>query len=651
MATPLKIEIRREGKLLDERSFDQSIIKIGRLSSAHLRLDDDKVSRIHAVMEAASGGLSITDMGSAEGTNINGNRITKTEVSEGDEITLGGTTLTVRFGTAAAETSAETDPAAAASTAAAEQPVGEGGQGGGAGLASDRESEDQGVSVPGAGHTPEQGPVGTAAGGEGASVPQGAFQVPEEAARFDTRGFIEGKVDPAPVPDADNRAIELRLMWGEVLLDVAHIKHRKTVTIGESRKSHFFLTSEDFPIPEFPLLSHDGDYQLSITPKMEGVARVGERTCTLAETVKERIASPHPTLEGTYMIRLSPEVRAAIQFGGVTVLVRSVTPTRPVVAPFGGQINYSFLNSFLLSLFAHLALLITAVNYPYDTRLIEDQIFTTPNRFAKMILTPPEEPERNPLLDRLKEEDAAAEAEKHKEDEGKAGIKELLEQDAKSAPKAVDPTDQELVSQVFERLEGGDRGLATVFDQSGLGGDMDGALGGLIGSVVGDAGGAEGLGLKGLGGGGGGLSGSTIGTGGIGTRGRASGDGGYGKGVHGLGDREDTDIDISEGEPQIRGALDRELIRRVIHRNRSQIRYCYELELQRAPDLHGRVALRFTIAANGSVAQASVRENTTGNAQLAQCLVTRLKNWQFPEPKGGGIVIVTYPFVFQQAGQ
>lgn len=35
------------------------------------------------------------------------------------------------------------------------------------------------------------------------------------------------------------------------------------------------------------------------------------------------------------------------------------------------------------------------------------------------------------------------------------------------------------------------------------------------------------------------------------------------------------------------------------------------------------------------------------NANVERCLASKIKRWVFPAPKGGGIVIVTYPFIFK----
>ena len=95
MAVPLTLKVFKGEALVTSQDFERDIIKIGRLSSAHLRLEDEKVSRVHSVLEAAADGtLSIIDMGSVEGTYVNGKRVNKGKVTFGDEIKVGG--LTVR---------------------------------------------------------------------------------------------------------------------------------------------------------------------------------------------------------------------------------------------------------------------------------------------------------------------------------------------------------------------------------------------------------------------------------------------------------------------------------------------------------------------------------------------------------------------------
>lgn len=94
------------------------------------------------------------------------------------------------------------------------------------------------------------------------------------------------------------------------------------------------------------------------------------------------------------------------------------------------------------------------------------------------------------------------------------------------------------------------------------------------------------------------------------------------------------------------GMLDKEEIRKVIHTERAKIRKCYETQLLETPSLHGKVSVKFTISAEGPVSQAEIAESTTKHPKLEGCLVTEVKRWRFPKPRGGGIVVVTYPFIF-----
>ncbi|HMV68857.1 MAG TPA: AgmX/PglI C-terminal domain-containing protein, partial [Myxococcota bacterium] len=132
---------------------------------------------------------------------------------------------------------------------------------------------------------------------------------------------------------------------------------------------------------------------------------------------------------------------------------------------------------------------------------------------------------------------------------------------------------------------------------------------------------------------------------GLGGSGTGSGGGEFGKGGS-LGSKGSGTVTASSGEPIVMGGLDRSLIDAVIKRKMSQIKYCYQRELQKDPSLSGKLTVQFTIAKDGSVSQAKVASSTLGSAAVDQCVVQRFFQMQFPEPKGGGIVVVKYPFIF-----
>jgi hypothetical protein len=68
-------------------------VHIGRGLSAELRLDDNSVSRRHAILVPRPTGARILDDRSANGTFVNGRRVQQAELSNGDVIVLGRVVL------------------------------------------------------------------------------------------------------------------------------------------------------------------------------------------------------------------------------------------------------------------------------------------------------------------------------------------------------------------------------------------------------------------------------------------------------------------------------------------------------------------------------------------------------------------------------
>jgi len=119
-------------------------------------------------------------------------------------------------------------------------------------------------------------------------------------------------------------------------------------------------------------------------------------------------------------------------------------------------------------------------------------------------------------------------------------------------------------------------------------------------------------------------------------------------GLEGLGEPEDVATgDASAPEAVILGALDKSLIDEVVQSNESKVRFCYQSQLAEDPSLSGAVTVKFVIAPDGTVNSATTQSSTLASPPVEECINTHFMDFQFPEPKGGGIVIVKYPFVFQ----
>jgi hypothetical protein len=188
------------------------------------------------------------------------------------------------------------------------------------------------------------------------------------------------------------------------------------------------------------------------------------------------------------------------------------------------------------------------------------------------------------------------------------------------------------------------------FDVAGAGDGSLPALGAILGSQVGDSFGFNGLGMRGTGRGGGGDVAGSIGVGGFARMG-GGGPGNCRDCVPTLkGQSHEARVPrLRTGTVETQGALAKEVIRRVIQRHLNEVRFCYEENLRKAPELAGRVEVKFVISPSGAVHAASVAASTLvgDGARTAQCITDAVRRFSFPAPEGGGVVIVTYPFLLQ----
>ncbi len=75
-------------------SLDQGVTVIGRSGGCDIVVDDPNVSRRHAEIRRMGEGYSLVDLGSTNGTEVNGQRVGETSLMNGDVIGVGTTRLT-----------------------------------------------------------------------------------------------------------------------------------------------------------------------------------------------------------------------------------------------------------------------------------------------------------------------------------------------------------------------------------------------------------------------------------------------------------------------------------------------------------------------------------------------------------------------------
>lgn len=700
-------EIIRDGQVVDTQVFDLDAIKVGKLSSSHLRFDDPNVARIHAIIERnAEGTYTVMDLGSASGTLLNGSKVTKSELRDGDELQFGDTVLRVSYAAAqpafpvapagvddfeddfgeatvvtsslaeriAAAESAESQgqqaaqPAYASAPAGAETPanhvrlpdgslvecytmVGEYDE---AGNYHPAYYDEEGQYCEGYIFIDDHGDYQVL---YGYYDPQGEWISSEEDVYLgpsDTEVYTESYFS-----DTGGDTLEVAFLWRDHVLGVTSFPKARTVLVGANEENDFVIEDQAIPSDAYPLVSFgaDGSYSVTLTPHMQGLVQNGDERYSIQEVISGGMAPSSSEVSGAYALPIGARTSVRIDLGDNTFLIRF--STLPAIIGGGFSIERAPIMYVGASAVVHILLLMLVLTWPDNARGIDLDAFGANDRFVQMMIKPDQEEEDDVKPDWLGAGDEE-EAAKHTGDEGQAG-KEDSDQSDKML-QIEGPTDNKEIElkKIRDTEIAMSAGAMAIFndnqvgsmwgsgDQS-VGSDAIHALGGLTGDSVGEAKGMGGLGLHGAGRGGGGTSERGIGMANVGTAGRGGGGRGgkgYGKNEANLGDRNTLQPKIVPGRPAITGSLDREIIQRVVRQHRREITYCYETELQKNRNLAGRVLVRFTISANGSVVSATTAETSMNNASVERCINDRIRRWVFPEPKGGGIVIVNYPFNF-----
>ncbi len=400
------------------------------------------------------------------------------------------------------------------------------------------------------------------------------------------------------------------------------------------------------------------DYVINVTPGMDGDVSDGKRRVPLAHVLRER--GPRFSLPQHGRVRL--------QCDQTTFLIAATTQPRALPVPLltwrWDEHVYSVGSAVAMAFF-----LIMILGVPPDPRSLTLDMFNTDSRFIPFLIKAPETPEQLPdFLNKAPATPGGASGERHRDQEGKAGKETSKNKDGLMAIKGPkDNQDPHLAKEkaqddarnagilgVFKQAQGSH--IASIWgDDTALGADAANVIGGLVGNQISEAYGVSGLGVVGTGRGGGGTGDRLVGLAGHGTIGKWGGGGdgpgyGPGSGVGQLASRRARAPEVIQGIGHVRGSLDKEIIRRIIRRHINEVKYCYEQELPRNPNLGGRLLVQFTIAPTGQVISSVLQNSTMGNVRVESCTVQAVRRWEFPKPDGGGIVMVSYPFVLTPAG-
>lgn len=462
-----------------------------------------------------------------------------------------------------------------------------------------------------------------------------------------------------------DRTLEIQTTYRDVVIGTRYLSPAQRRLLASKRRGRFRIGSGggiDAPVaPRFvPTPSHvlvdanSDEPQVHTTPLMTGDITVGDQRFSLPAYVQQRGPS----------FALPPDARARLRCGEVTFLIAPTTmPARLPARPFVWRWSDMIYPVGAISALALFLLMIFAV--PGDRNALSLDHLGLDHHLIQFRITPPEEivvagPGSGPALPQR-----TGSAKPNAGDSG--NMRDVMSRNRGHRPVvggARDNRDPKLAKELALRKaeRSGILGVlahsdsvevASVFERStAFDSDADEVLGNLVGTQIADAyriGGPQ----AGTGDREGGSHKSLIGVPGLNTIGPRHGTN-TGWGPEGGGDRlpprTPKQLAFIPGPLSVRGSLDKEVIRRIVRHHLNEVKYCYELELARAPGLAGRVVVQFAIAPGGQVITSALQSSTMGNARVENCTVQAVRRWSFPAPAGGGLVIVSYPFVLNPAG-
>lgn len=77
----------------DRVPLGEYIVSVGRQNDCTIVLGDPNVSRHHAEVRPSGDGFIVADLGSTNGTKVNGSRVAEQQLRDGDEVTFGNTVM------------------------------------------------------------------------------------------------------------------------------------------------------------------------------------------------------------------------------------------------------------------------------------------------------------------------------------------------------------------------------------------------------------------------------------------------------------------------------------------------------------------------------------------------------------------------------
>ncbi len=681
MPTTLTFRIFKGTQLIREEKLTQNVIKLGKVPSAHLRIEDESVSRMHAIIEVSGHGeVSLIDLGSTRGTFVNGQKINKAKLATGDVLLVGDTRIELAIDQAQKIIVVEAPvlppplPVAkplvmpARSLLTPDE-----------GTGAVEVAAMLGDSVVDVKHCvdPKGGVITSttwgyfAAGVVALLSSAAAFAVSVHNVAVNKAGLATWTTE-LHRPAHAFRPIEISVAYDWLafggfamalvalamgLVRMRREKQRPSYTIGTAPGVDAAI--EHAPAESYALVAPKGDdFVFNYTPGIEGEMTVDGVSTPLSAMA----GAPSLAYAGAIELPIPARARIRARAGQATFLVSAVGVPRahavPLFATDSRMLRYG-----AGSLAVHLGIWAFLQTVPQDgsgtnidlaniedvgTRATITDHETTPEKQVDDLGDPGDKTKTTAGAMALGPQGTAGDP-KTQSETGGTQIKNNNASPQLSREQAIQQAREAGImgsSAMRDSISSltGSADFSSGFDEANFYGPELGAYGNGRGTF--------GMGRTGFGMGGGctaepcGLIGSgrygTIGTG------DKAGDGWGGHGGHGgMRDYHATAPGTVIGNPIGTGGLDKSIIKRYVKRAQEKIGYCYEKQLLAHPGLAGEVMIQFLIQGDGTV------KGATGagfDKEVSSCVADVVGSIAFPRPTDGGVVQVNYPFTFRATG-
>jgi hypothetical protein len=451
------------------------------------------------------------------------------------------------------------------------------------------------------------------------------------------------KKDETPVPRQKDLAIDKTLLqvsmyWGQQPLEVRTFETGAKITIGASKDAVFNLpmNSNDDNLEPFTLASYkDAELTMTLPVEVHGLVWIGTDTISV-DSLRHRDQQKGFT---STTVKLRVGDRAHLEIGELSLEIIFITPAEKLPM-FEKKTMDPKLKQIMLSVFGFwfLVMLILSLWTPTpEEKTLED----VPEHLKKVLFDAG-------IADAIKKQQSAI-GELANNLEGGRARGEEGRATANKDPNAAKPAAKTQTNPPKAQANA-NAPKVTAKDISSAFSDNSAPSTDSTASIVGEKqlgntasalkGGNFARGTSGFGSGGGGES---VGVGQL--KGLSTG-GGMGAGNYGLAPSKGREVEAPVNEEtEILGGLDPDVISAVVKRYLPQVRHCYEQQLTMNPNLKGKVKVSFLIKGDGEVGTATIAESTMNNKPTEDCILEKVKTWQFPKPKGGGSVMVKYPFL------